>query len=142
MIMQLHCFSTVLPMTFLFLHAILHIAGLLNDAISHNDLARFFSINPQAQKNPPLIPLELQELASSQLQPHLDITSLDRSVRKLLKGCMVPATLPAYTSASRRYKNFCQSTAISCPFPLSEETLRHYVAFLGFLQHITIKSSV
>lgn len=72
----------------------------------------------------------------------MDVSELDQAVQHYLGNCVAPATRAAYRSGQRRYANFCARAGISTPYPVSEETLCHFVAFLGRdgLKHRTIKS--
>ena len=80
--------------------------------------------------------------ASVQPQPALDITQLDVVVEGFLGDCITPATRAAYKSAQRRYGAFCVKYGVASPYPLQEDTLCRYVAFLARegLRHRSIKS--
>ena len=60
----------------------------------------------------------------------MDLHSLDQSVRMLFKAGLAPATLKAYRTGTNRYISFCALYNIINPFPLTEDVLSHYVAFL------------
>ena len=67
---------------------------------------------------------------------------MDQAVHGYLKGCIAASTLASYKSAQHRYLTFCQDAAIRVPFPLREDTLSRYAAYLGqqSLKHRTIKA--
>ena len=77
-----------------------------------------------------------------QPQSTLDLTHLDQAVYSYLKGCVTPSTLSSYKSAQRRYLTFCQEAAVRVPFPVREESLCRYAAYLGqqSLKYRTIKA--
>ena len=121
-----------------------HIAGATNDsadALSCNNLALFLSTNPQVAPQPSLIPWELLELVFNR-SLLLDVSNLDQAVHGYLKGCVATSTLASYKSTQRHYLTICQVAAIRVPFPLREDTLCRYAAYLGqqSLKHRTIKA--
>ena len=58
-----------------------------------------------------------------------------------LGNCVAPSRT-AYRSAQRRYLAFCSRFGVSVPYPLQEDTLCSYVAYLAKdgLKHHTIKA--
>ena len=75
--------------------------------------------------------------------PHQrQLSDLDITVEQYLAGGITLSTRAAYTSALRRYLNFCHKFGLEHPFPLSEAQLCRFAAFLGQerLKHRTIKS--
>lgn len=80
--------------------------------------------------------------AGVQPQPVLDITQLDAVVEGFLGDCIAPATRAVYKSAQCRYGAFCVKYGVATPYPLQEDTLCRYVAFLARegLRHRSIKS--
>ena len=57
-------------------------------------------------------------------------------------SCVVPTTRSAYKSAQCRYAAFCMRYGVSPPYPLQEDILYRYVAFLAQegLKHRSVKS--
>ena len=55
---------------------------------------------------------------------------MDQSVQILFKVGLAPATLKAYCTGTNRYISFCVLYNIINPFPLTEDVLSHFVAFL------------
>ena len=72
----------------------------------------------------------------------LDISELDAAVERFLGSGIAPSTRSMYKSAQRRYSNFCIKYGIQDPYPLREDRLCSYVAFLAEegLKHRTIKA--
>ena len=66
----------------------------------------------------------------------MDITALEELVRQYFACGIAKRTVSTYTSAQRRYLNFCQTYQIS-PLPLSEATV---CLFAAFLAHQGLKS--
>ena len=71
----------------------------------------------------------------------MDIAELDAPVESYLRSCIAPTTRAAYRLAQYRYEAFC-SSGVSPPYPLREDTLCSYVAFVAKegLKHRTIKA--
>ena len=67
---------------------------------------------------------------------------MDSTVEHFLGSCIAPSTRATYRSAQHRYAAFCMRYGIHLPFPLREDTLCRYVAFLAKdgLKHKTIKT--
>ena len=63
-------------------------------------------------------------------------------MEQLLDSCIAPSTRKAYKSAQRRYSAFCLTYNVSPQFPLQEEVLCSYVAYLAQqqLKYRTIKA--
>ena len=121
-----------------------HFLGVQNksaDALSRNRLQLFFSHNPQAAPIPVIIPPELQR-AGVQSQHVLDITQLDAAVDPFLGSCIASSTCAVYRSAQRQYTAFCLKYGVITTFPLQEDILCRYIAFLvqEGLKHRSIKS--
>ena len=62
-------------------------------------------------------------------------------VQHFIKCLLAPSTQNTYTSAKKRYTQFCQHLNVS-PLPVSENVLCHYVAHLAQegLKHTSIKT--
>ena len=80
--------------------------------------------------------------AGVQPQPALDISQLDVAVECFMENCVAPTTRSAYNSAQRRYAAFCVKYGVCTPYPVQEDTLCRYVAFLAKkgLKHRSIVS--
>ena len=72
----------------------------------------------------------------------LDLAELDSTVEHFLGSCIAPSTRAAYRSAQRRYLAFCVRYGIQTPYPLQEDLLCRYVAYLATegLKYRTIKA--
>ena len=57
-------------------------------------------------------------------------------------NCIAPSTRAAYKQAQQRYAAFCMRFGVATPYPLLDDTLCRYVAFLTKegIKHQTIKS--
>ena len=66
---------------------------------------------------------------------------MEQHVQFYLQSAVSKNTLSSYSSAHRRYTNFCQRSA-ACAYPTSEHTLCQFASFLGHqhLKYQTIKS--
>ena len=99
-----------------------HIPGTLNssaDTLSRNNLALFFSLNPQATPSP---------------------TPLDQAVRLYFDQSIAQSTRASYNSAYRRYRSFYSSLNIS-PLSATEHSLCQFVTMLAQdgLRHHSMK---
>ena len=99
----------------------------------------FFSLNPQASRIPAIIPPQLRENDDRTLRGTLrqqnttwDFTELDSAVEHFLDSCTAPSTCSVYcpAAAQRRYAGFCLAYGISNPYPLQEDILCKYEAYL------------
>ena len=72
----------------------------------------------------------------------LDISKLHAAVERFLGIGIAPSIRSMYKSAKRRYSNFCIKYEIQDPYPLQNNKLCSYVAFLAEegLKHRTIKA--
>ena len=59
----------------------------------------------------------------------LDITTLDPIVRQLFSIGLANSTKQTYASGANRYNRFCMQFGLT-PYPMSEEALSYFVAFL------------
>ena len=73
--------------------------------------------------------------------PQLDVCQLEDNVSFYLGQALAPSTRQSYKSGQRRFVQFCQEATLQ-PFPLSEQLLSMFVAYLGKenLSYQTIKS--
>ena len=60
----------------------------------------------------------------------MDVRSLDQTIQELFTAGLAPATLKVYKTGSNRYNSFCVLYDIAKPFPVTEDVLTHFVAFL------------
>ena len=81
------------------------------------------------------------ERAAPQPIAPVDLTHLDGVVQFYVENCIASSTRASYASAQRRFLTFCQAGGIREPYPVDEELLGRFVAFLGQqnLKHCTIK---
>lgn len=126
---------------FQFHHTIEHVPGVLNvaaDALSRNNLPLFFSLltglsfsgaNP-GHRSPPCT------------QARLGISCMGHTVRQYFANALAPSSLSCYGTAARRYFMFCVRRVGSPPFPISQEVLIRFVAYLAEsgLSHATISA--
>ena len=70
----------------------------------------------------------------------MDLRRLEDLARDLINDSLAPSTRRVYASGQKRYLEFCRNGSLS-PFPLSEDQLCTFVAFLmdEGLQHTSIK---
>ena len=60
----------------------------------------------------------------------MDIRSLDRTVQELFTAGLASSTQKVYRTGTNRYNSFCVLYNIQKPFPLYEDVLTHFVAYL------------
>ena len=74
--------------------------------------------------------------------PQMDISHLDGIVQYFIGCSIASSTRAAYKSAQRRYHAFCTLFGVEQPYPLREETMCRFVAFLAGegLKHRSIKA--
>ena len=60
----------------------------------------------------------------------LDIRSLDLTVHELFTAGLAPATLKVYKTGTNRYNSFCVCYSVGQPFPVEEDMLMRFVAYL------------
>ena len=60
----------------------------------------------------------------------LDLISLDSTVQRLFKAGLATSTQKVYGTGSWRYTNFSDLYAVSNPFPISENVLIRFFAYL------------
>ena len=60
----------------------------------------------------------------------LDIRSLDATVQELFSAGLALATLKVYRTGTNRYTSFCVLYNVTQPFPVSEDVLTRFVAYL------------
>ena len=102
-----------------------HIAGSLNttaDALSRNNISKFYYIFPQA---PPHLPVT--HSAPTRPQPQLN---MEDTVQRLFVEGVATRTRSTYSSAQCKYIKFCQILNIN-PLPLSERSLCLFAAHLA-----------
>ena len=94
----------------------------------------FFALNP---RRPAVVPDELRELV---LNHNLQWTAPNWT--KLFSSILATASPLLHTSALHQFQSFCHSSGTQLPFPVNEQTLCQFVAFLGqqSLKHHTIKT--
>lgn len=113
------------------------------DALSRNQLPLFLSLNPQASPHPNSVPADLCSLL---FERALRWTSpqVDRAIQFYLNECVAPSTCASYASACCRFVSFCQAAAARDPFPVTEDSICHFAAYLGQqnLKHHSIKCSL
>ena len=78
----------------------------------------------------------------SEPRPQLCLAALDSIVDGYLGQCVAPATHTAYSAAQHQYAAFCQKFQLTVLFPLLEDNLCRFVAYLAQegLKYCTIKS--
>ena len=101
--------------------------------VSQN-IATVLSSQPTGISSPSYYPTRAEGVGPKQ-GAQLDISSLDGGVEQLLESSVAPATLKAYKPAQQRYSSFCMKYNIQPLFPLQEDILWCYVAFLA-QQHL------
>ncbi len=110
------------------------------DALSCNNLPLFFS----QPSGPPPAYTHSSRITGADPQPKatVDIPYLDQAVRHYLGDCIAPSTRATYASAQRRFESFCAFLPATTTFPVTEQTLARFSAFLGQqqLKHRTIKT--
>ena len=102
-----------------------HIPGVQNiiaDAILRNSMSVFFSQAPAARG-------PSHELAPGAV-PRLDIQGHGKVVQQLFSAGLAPASQRNYRSGTNRFLEFCQTMHIHNPFPLTEQVLSLFVAWL------------
>ena len=60
----------------------------------------------------------------------MDVTGLDATVQELFSAGIAPSTQRAYQAGTRRYLTFCERAHIQPPFPVCENIMVRFVAFL------------
>ena len=60
----------------------------------------------------------------------LDIRLLDATVQELFTAGLAPANIKVYRTGTNRYTSFCVLYNVTQPFPVSEDVLTHFVAYL------------
>lgn len=106
-----------------------HISGVDNvlaDALSRNHLHLF----PFFFAGQSLIHSFASIGSPGQSTTSLGINRLDQAVHDHLTNSLVPSTLSVYTSAVRRYVDFCASINFP-PLPLQQDNLIRFVTFLS-----------
>ena len=101
-----------------------HIPGILNDiadALSRNNMSTFFSLVPQADKHPLIIPSS-NDLSPRPTATGLDRATLDRAVEHYFSKGLAPATSQVYQAGIKRYVELCHHLSTP-PTPASEELL-------------------
>ena len=104
----------------------MHTPGVENgraDAISQNNMCCFRSRDCRVPIPPALIAL-LTETA------RLDVSGLGLVVWELFSAGLAPSTRQNYLTGTKRCIEFCRDQQIVNPFPASEQTLSHFVAWL------------
>ena len=124
---MLHCFF--LQAKFKFHLRACHIPGTDNqvvDALSHNQVALFFSYNSQVDSEATLVPLEWPALL---LNPEVVWTSQHWTswFESICRMPWLPQPKHSYASAQHCYLTFCQAAKINL-FPCSEHGLCQFVA--------------
>lgn len=109
---------------FNFEHSVDHIPGRENTA---DRVAVLFSSFPQVRRHPTTLPSEL--VATNGPHAVLDITTLG-AVQDFFKQGLAATTTRSYSSAKRKYIDFCQNLNISV-FPISQKSACLFVAHLA-----------
>ena len=55
---------------------------------------------------------------------------MDQTDQELFTAGLAPATLKVYKTGTIRYNSFCVLYNVDKPFPLTEDILTHFVAFI------------
>ena len=73
---------------------------------------------------------------ASQATARLDVSDLGSVVWKLFSAGLAPSTRQNYRTGTKRYIKFCRAHLFVTPFPTSEQTLSHFVAWFH-TQHLS-----
>ena len=114
-----------------------HIPGVENwaaDSLSRNNLPLFFTLLPQAQRHPEVVPEGTG--TSPDHRRTMDLQRLEGLARDLVNDSLAPSTKWVYSTGQKRYLNFCSVHDLN-PFPLSEDQLCTFMVDEG-LQHSSI----
>ena len=106
-------------------------ANHLADNLSRNNVHSFLSKVPWADLSPTPVSQPLLDLPSSQSTGGLDTSGLASSVQRYFKGGLAGSTQATYTAALKRFHGFCVQCNVCSPFPVTEQLLCYFLAFLA-----------
>ena len=102
-------------------------ANHLADDLSRNNASSFLLKVPDTNPCPSPVSLPLLSL----LLDRLDVSHFATSVQQYFQEGLAHSTRKSYQAAMRRFYKFCTTYSINTPFPLSEQLLCSYAAFLA-----------
>ena len=103
--------------------------NVLADDLSYNCLASFFSKVPHADHVPTPAPTQLLDLLLE--QQALDQSDLAPAVQGYFQQGLASSTQSTYKAALKKFYMFCTKYDILTPFPVTEQILCYFSAFLA-----------